>query len=500
MTQQVACIWRAPFTTVQPLAQLAPDTQAYPFAITPDGATLVGEAQGNDGHYWAVKWNTTTLAITALERVTTDACALGISSDGSVIVGCGHQANVGNDANAGPLIRWTGGGAAGSLLPPRGTGTTNAWWAFGEPFRLISDNGSTIVGADSSTPPPGSISTATKWINGVNNLLPGLGTVGTDIGDQAIFVSSDGSITGGQLGQHIGTVTNPQEPGYWVGTTMRRLVVPPESIGGIVVGNTQALFCNSDASIMWGDTPNIAASSNKACYWDNVTTLSGDGVHYGVSHIMGELPNTVHDRTAVYWVADDPSAHVAVGTSPSGAGLTIACKWIGTTAINLSAIDPATGSSAWGCNHDGTVVCGESFDTAFKNWPVRWDASNALHVLPTLADPTDSFQGRALGVSRDGSVIFGYIDVADGIDITPPPVPTPAALSVNLISLRWSDDRGHSWSSPVTQSMGEPGEYRTSLQWQRLGMARDRVFEISWSTPFKTALQGAWIDVTPAQS
>ena len=77
---------------------------------------------------------------------------------------------------------------------------------------------------------------------------------------------------------------------------------------------------------------------------------------------------------------------------------------------------------------------------------------------------------------------------------------TTTLLEVNLISLRWSDDRGHVWGSPVTQDIGEAGEYRTSLQWQRLGMARDRVFEVSWSVPMRTALQGAWVDVIPAQS
>jgi hypothetical protein len=73
-------------------------------------------------------------------------------------------------------------------------------------------------------------------------------------------------------------------------------------------------------------------------------------------------------------------------------------------------------------------------------------------------------------------------------------------LNQNLISLRWSDDRGHSYGSPVTQSIGEAGSYLTSLQWQRLGMARDRVFELSWSVPMRTTLQGAWVDATPAGS
>jgi len=69
-----------------------------------------------------------------------------------------------------------------------------------------------------------------------------------------------------------------------------------------------------------------------------------------------------------------------------------------------------------------------------------------------------------------------------------------------LISLRWSDDRGHAWGSPVSQGIGEIGEYRRSLLWTRLGMCRDRNFEISWSVPMPTALLGAWLEVTPGSS
>jgi hypothetical protein len=62
------------------------------------------------------------------------------------------------------------------------------------------------------------------------------------------------------------------------------------------------------------------------------------------------------------------------------------------------------------------------------------------------------------------------------------------------IWLRWSDNGGFSWGNPVQQSMGGPGQYVTSPQWQRLGIARDRVFELSWSANIKTALNGGAID------
>lgn len=61
------------------------------------------------------------------------------------------------------------------------------------------------------------------------------------------------------------------------------------------------------------------------------------------------------------------------------------------------------------------------------------------------------------------------------------------------VFLRWSDTRGKSWGNAISTSLGLEGEYLKSLQYQRLGMARDRVFELSWSAPVKTALLGAWV-------
>ncbi len=62
------------------------------------------------------------------------------------------------------------------------------------------------------------------------------------------------------------------------------------------------------------------------------------------------------------------------------------------------------------------------------------------------------------------------------------------------IFLRWSDTRGKSWGNAVQRSLGLEGEYIKSVNWRRLGLARDRVFELSWSAPVKTALLGAWVD------
>jgi hypothetical protein len=68
------------------------------------------------------------------------------------------------------------------------------------------------------------------------------------------------------------------------------------------------------------------------------------------------------------------------------------------------------------------------------------------------------------------------------------------------VRLRWSDDRGASWGNYVFGSIGKVGQFLTSIQYQRLGYARDRVFELSWSAPVKTALNGAYVDASPART
>jgi hypothetical protein len=68
------------------------------------------------------------------------------------------------------------------------------------------------------------------------------------------------------------------------------------------------------------------------------------------------------------------------------------------------------------------------------------------------------------------------------------------------VFLRWSDDRGFSWGNAVQGSLGKAGEYISVIQYQRLGYARDRVFELSWSAPVKTALNGAYIDISAART
>lgn len=65
------------------------------------------------------------------------------------------------------------------------------------------------------------------------------------------------------------------------------------------------------------------------------------------------------------------------------------------------------------------------------------------------------------------------------------------------VRLRYSDTKGGSWSNSISTNLGMRGEYKDIARWFRLGQARDRVFEVSWSADMKTALNGAYVEAMP---
>lgn len=68
------------------------------------------------------------------------------------------------------------------------------------------------------------------------------------------------------------------------------------------------------------------------------------------------------------------------------------------------------------------------------------------------------------------------------------------------VQLSWSDDRGATYGAPVSQAIGAAGLTTTQMKWSRLGLARDRVFLLSWSAPVRTALLGGWIDAMECET
>lgn len=68
------------------------------------------------------------------------------------------------------------------------------------------------------------------------------------------------------------------------------------------------------------------------------------------------------------------------------------------------------------------------------------------------------------------------------------------------VELRYSDDYGNTWSAPQARSLGKLGDYAKRVKWDRLGMAKTRVFEVSGSDPVAITILGAELDIMQAVS
>lgn len=63
-----------------------------------------------------------------------------------------------------------------------------------------------------------------------------------------------------------------------------------------------------------------------------------------------------------------------------------------------------------------------------------------------------------------------------------------------IVQLRWSDDYGHSFFNARTKSIGAVGDFKKRVRFTRLGQARDRVYELSYSEPTPFTIMGARIN------
>jgi hypothetical protein len=59
--------------------------------------------------------------------------------------------------------------------------------------------------------------------------------------------------------------------------------------------------------------------------------------------------------------------------------------------------------------------------------------------------------------------------------------------------LRWSDNRGSTWSNEHIANCGFAGEYNTRVIWRRLGRSRYRVYEVTVSDPIPWTIVDAYL-------
>jgi hypothetical protein len=79
-------------------------------------------------------------------------------------------------------------------------------------------------------------------------------------------------------------------------------------------------------------------------------------------------------------------------------------------------------------------------------------------------------------------------------------VGTTSTTTYPQAMLRWSNDGGSTWSREYWVTIGQQGKYKNRAIWRRLGMARDRVYEVSVTDPVNAVIVSANLKATAGEN
>lgn len=132
-----------------------------------------------------------------------------------------------------------------------------------------------------------------------------------------------------------------------------------------------------------------------------------------------------------------------------------------------------------------------------------WSSANvyamSINNLTDAGNPIRRVR-RAPHISTEQERIFHHslqVDFETGLGPIPPLLDGAGNARGPQAMLRWSDDGAHTWSNEHWKDCGQGGSYLTRAIWRRLGVSRDRVYELSVSDPIPWRVIDAYLKATP---
>lgn len=298
----------------------------------------------------------------------------------------------------------------------------------------------------------------------------------------------------------------------------------PDDIVAVMVDHREVWLFGTTTSEVW-----FAAPSGDQVYQRN----NGASIEVGcaAAHSIVQMDNSI------YWIGQDKRGRGHVYTAGGSSGYqplivsTEAVSKLLQSSTDLSAArafvyqlgkqqlmcikapgleqtlcyDPSVGNPAYGW-HDRC----ELIDGDLHQW--RPDVFVFAHGVPVVGDSTgglykidpDAFtnDGDPLPRIRTSPhsttpgrrrVFFDSLRA----DVTVGEAPTGVTPSIEM---RYSNDGGKTWGNWAAKSTGEIGEYSTDVKWDRLGSARDRVWQLRCTDNAKVSITGAAVDASEGAS
>lgn len=136
----------------------------------------------------------------------------------------------------------------------------------------------------------------------------------------------------------------------------------------------------------------------------------------------------------------------------------------------------------------GVVVVGDWETGILYSLDLNAFTDNGQPITRRRGFPTEEIGGQRVEWSR----LTLDMDVGD--------ISNTLVTNEPQVSLRYSNDRGKTWGNPVSYGIGATGQFNRSVLFTQLGQGRWRVFEVFWSIPGFTALNGGDAWFTPSET
>lgn len=138
-----------------------------------------------------------------------------------------------------------------------------------------------------------------------------------------------------------------------------------------------------------------------------------------------------------------------------------------------------------------------------KNLVGDWNSGNLYEMsMKYLDDNGTNIRRVRRAATVDNEMAWIYhtqltVDFDTGLGPQPPFLDGNNAPRAPQAMLRWSDNRGKTWSNERVAGCGFAGEYNTRAVWRRLGRSRYRVYELVVSDPIPWAINAAYLKTAP---
>ena len=231
-----------------------------------------------------------------------------------------------------------------------------------------------------------------------------------------------------------------------------------------------------------------------------------------------------------YWLSNNRAGQRQVVTAPNYTPTVVSTPAVAQAIQSYGTIDDAVGYSYEESGHQFYVLTFPTakatwcYDITTKLWSERgaWNANDGTYEAHPGRCHCVAFGKQLLGSRTDGKIynqslsLYSFAGATRRCLRRPPHVADElvrlfhreltldAEVGVGLTSglgldpqimMRFSDDGGKTYGAEHWATLGRQGEYRTRVTWNRLGSARDRVYEFIVSDPIKVALIDAHLKI-----